>query len=442
MLSPSGDAPSSAIRAGSIEALVAQFDANPFTTSRSLRQLRDADPGRFQEFALLAIGELPENAGLRFVATLVPLSEPILELIANPKAFTEDGARRIVEVMRRVDSQTEAKLLRLITGNPANPLPSQMIDRILDLVDAVSDSPRLVPVLMQIFRSADSYLRARLSLSIGKHHRNKEWIEDRMRDTDPRVRANTVAANWLQKDDSALTLFAAALRDPHHRVISNGAVGLYNAGDLRSLRVFGELLANQDPKCRAAGLWGIGHVQDTRFEGQMERLSEDRDMIVRRSLMVAQARLKQVIEIRDDQPKLKLRLIKATRQPLPQASEEGPPKFHNRVFLEVKNVEGTDAIPGLKALAFQIFENGQAILDYSVQERTSYVKPGTYDIYFTAATIAKPLDGKTVPGRHLKVIVVTDFASAQFDSFDAGEAALEPVAEAPAAPVHTWDAFR
>ena len=162
MLSPSGDAPSSAIRAGSIEALVAQFDANPFTTSRSLRQLRDADPGRFQEFALLAIGELPENAGLRFVATLVPLSEPILELIANPKAFTEDGARRIVEVMRRVDSQTEAKLLRLITGNPANPLPSQMVDRILDLVDAVSDSPRLVPVLMQIFRSADSYLRARL----------------------------------------------------------------------------------------------------------------------------------------------------------------------------------------------------------------------------------------------------------------------------------------
>ena len=438
MLSPSGNAPSAATGAGSVEALIAQFDANPFTTSRSLRQLRDADPGRFQEFALRSIAELPENPGIRFVATLVPLSEPILELIANPKAFSEDSARRIVEVMRRVDSQTEAKLLRLITGNPSNPLPSQMIDRILDLVDAVSDSPRLVPVLMQIFRSADSYSRARLSLSIGKHHRNKDWIEDRMRDTDPRVRANAVAANWLQKDDAALTLFAAALRDPHHRVIGNGAVGLYYAGDLRSLRVFGELLANQDPNWRAAGLWGIGHVQDTRFKGQIARLSEDRDMIVRRSLIVAQARLERVIEIRGEQPKLQLRLIKATRQPLPQTSEEGPLKFHNHVFLEVKNVEGTVAVHGLKGLAFHIFENDQAILDYSVQERTSYVKPGTYDIYFAADRIA----GQTAQGRHLKVVVLTDSASAQYDSFDGDEAALEMVSEAQAAPVHTWDAFR
>ncbi len=430
-----------AIGAGSVEALVGQFDANPFTTSRTLRQLRDADPGRFHESALRSIAKLPENSGIRFVATLVPLSEPILELIANPKAFTEDSARRIVDLMRRVDSQTETKLLRLITGNPNNPLPSPMVERILDLIDAVTDSPRLVPVLMQIFRSADSYLRARLSLSIGKHHRNKDWIEDRMRDTDPRVRANAVAANWLQKDDAALTLFAAALRDPHHRVIANGAVGLYYAGDLRSLRVFGELLGNQDPNCRAAGLWGIGHVQETRFEGQVARLSEDRDMVVRRSLIVAQARLKRVNDIRDEQPKLQLRWIKATRQQLPQTSEEGPLKFHNHVFLEVKNVEGTGAVIGLKGLAFQIFENDLAILDYSVQERTSYAKPGTYDIYFTAATIVEAVDGQPAVEPHLRVVVLTDSASAEYDNFTA-DAAAERVPEPPADQVHTWDAFR
>ena len=410
-----------------------------------LRQLRDADPGRFQESALRAMAQLPENSGIRFIATLVPLSEPILELVANPKAFEEDGARRIVEVMRRIDSQTEAKLLRLISANPAKPLPPQMTDRILDLVDAVSDGPRLVPVLMQIFRSANPYLRARLSLSIGRHHRNKDWLEDRMRDPDPRVRANAVEANWQQKDEPALSLFNAALRDSHHRVIGNAAVGLYYAGEIRSLRVFADLLTRPDPKWRAAGIWAVGHLQETRFEQQISPSGEEREVSVRRSIEVAQQRLKRVNEIRNEQPKLQLKLLKAARQPLPPPVENAAPIFHNHLFLEVKKPEAAGALAGLKPLQFHIFENDQAILDYSVQERTSYIKPGTYDIYFDAATTKRQEQaGQTTSVRHLKVVVLTDYASGEFESYDFGESA-EPVPApeiVPAEPVHTWDAFR
>ena len=444
MLPASGDLPSQ--RTISVEALIAQFDSNPFGMSRALRQLRDLDPVQFQQSALVALSQMPDKSGIRFVASLIPLNEPILELIANPKAFEQDAARRILGVMRRIDLQADAKLLRLISSNPAKPLPPPMTDRILDLVDAFNDGPRLVPALMQIFRTANPYLRARLSLSIGKHHRNKDWLDDRMRDSDPRVRANVVEANWRQKDEAAVKLFSAALRDPHHRITGNGAVGLYYAGDNRCLKVFSELLSHPEPHSRAAGLWAVGHIQDTRFQHRIATLAEDQELIVRRSFEVAHARLKRALEIRDEQPKLKLVLIKATRDPLPpqpmrQGGDPLPPLFRNHLFLEVKTPDGV-AIQGMKSLQFHIFENDHVILDYSVQERTKYITPGTYDIYFDAATRPKELNGQPTQ-RHLKIVILTDCASGEHDThdFDETDPKLEATDNATEPAVHAWDAF-
>lgn len=447
VLPVSADAQSAAVQNGSLEGLLAQFDSNPFGTSRALRQLCDADPGHFVKSALRAISTLPDQSGIRFITTLVPLSEPVLEMIADPQGFEEDGAKRIVEAMRRIDPQAEAKLLRLISANPAQPLPPKLTDRILDLVDAVSKGPRLVPVLMQIFRSANPYLRARLSLSIGKHHRNKDWIEDRMRDPDPRVRANAVEANWHQRDEQALCLFAIALRDSHHRVASNGAVGLYFAGDSRSLRALGELLHHGETARRAAGLWAIGHVQETRFEGLLARLASERDPMLRRLLVIAQEVLKRTIEVRVQQPRLDLRLIKATRQPVPPATPpppDGAPACHrNHLFLEVKNPGGATPWQGLKPLQFHIFENGQPILDYAVQERTSYIKPGTYDLYFDSTAKPTEVHGNSAGVRHLRIVVVTETASGEHETFDFGEPQSTPKAvEHPSEAGSAWAVLR
>jgi hypothetical protein len=435
--------------AASFEILLGQFDTSPFVASRALRQLRDLDTGRFLESALRALASQPESTSIRFLATLVPLTDPILELIANPKAFEEDGARRIVEAMRRVDSQTESKLLRLVTANPAKPLAPQMIDRILDVIDAITEGPRLIPVLMQIFRSANPYLRARLALSIGRHHRNKDWIEDRMRDPDPRVRANAVEANWNQKDEQALSLFQIALRDSHHRVVGNGAVGLYYAGDIRCLRVFGELIASAEPNCRAAGLWAVGHVQDERFMTQIAALTPERDVMVRRAMVLAMERLKRAAEIRDEQPKLRLRLLKAARQSLPSGTGETPLRQQNHVFLEVKHPDATiGPIQGLKPLQFHLFEDDMAIFDYSVQERTRYIKPGTYDIYFTSAIAANEPDGEApdaVGVPRLRIVVLMESASGVYEHEEAIEPAVPPAVPEEAATEeipHSWDAFR
>lgn len=433
----SGDISATAVRAGSLDDLLAQFDAKPFATSRALRQLRDSETARFVESALRVIAEQPESASIRFLATLIPLTDQILELIAHPKAFDEAGARRIIEVMRRIDSQTESRLLRLITANPAKPLAPQIIDRILDVIDSITDTPRLVPVLMQIYRAASPYLRARLALSIGRHHRNKDWIEDRMRDTDARVRANAVEANWNCKDDQALNLFNAASRDNHHRVAANGAVGLYWAGDIRSLRLLADLAEHPEPNWRAAGLWAIGHIQDTRFLSLLETsMCDEKDVTVRRSMIVAMARVKRAADLASELQRLTVRLIKATRQSLPPGSGESAARCQNHLFVEVKAPDDSP-VRSLKPLQFQVAEDNRAVFDYSVQARTRYVKPGCYDVYFTSANSSEEPQN---PPPHLRVTVVTECATGTYDSREVLAASVTAAKEQEEKP-RIWDAF-
>jgi len=178
---------------------------------------------------------------------------------------------------------------------------------------------------------------------------------------------------------------------------------------------------------RAAGLWAVAHVEDTRFHHLLANMIDESDPMVHRLLATAAGRLKRASEIRSEGEKLQLRIIKETRKALPSTKDGVPPKFHNHVFLEVKGPGGKYTLQGLGPLQFHIFENDQAILEYSAQERTSYIKPGTYDLYFTSC-------GKS-PKHHLQIIVVTETASGEYDSYDSGPA--EPaVEESP------WDVLR
>jgi hypothetical protein len=138
-------------------------------------------------------------------------------------------------------------------------------------------------------------------------------------------------------------------------------------------------------------------------------------------------RLKRAAELREEQPRLQLRLIKAVRKPLPGAD---PARFHNHLFVEVKQPEGGPAIQGMKAMQFHIFEDGSAILDYSVQERTSYIKPGTYDLYFTSKESGDP---------HQQLAILTENAFGELDITSTPEP--QPKDDTPAETEKTWDAF-
>lgn len=349
--------------------LVDQFESNPFLFSRELRDLRTTDTALFQQAALRKMASAPDGPGVRFLATLVPLTDPVLEVIANPDAFTLDESKRILDLARQNDPQAEAKLLRLLGGHPHRQLSPGIIDRILDLADAFEDATRLVPTLMQVYRTANPVLRARLTLSLGRLHRNREWIDERMKDHDAIIRAHTVESNWGMSDELATYLFKLALRDPDAQVVGKGAAGLYFAGEVRSLAIIGRLLENKLPHLRAAGLHAISEIRDVRFQNMAATLIADRDPEVRRQLLPALNRLKRASESRAHLAELVVD-VRDTGSRVPGSEEVC-------YTVELLGHGGFERVASLRPLDFAIYEDQQPVLDYRIDPDS-----GIYRIYF------------------------------------------------------------
>ena len=63
-----------------------------------------------------------------------------------------------------------------------------------------------------------SWRTGKVARMAGRLLRNLRWLEMRLSDPDPRVRANAVESLWGVNSPEARSLFLTAARDPHHRV--------------------------------------------------------------------------------------------------------------------------------------------------------------------------------------------------------------------------------
>ncbi len=193
----------------SVQSLVVEFEHDPFSVSRALRDLRDANPEAFEWAAFRSLAETSDCAGTRHLVTLVHEDENLLRRITNPHLLALQEAVRLVNALRQSDPQTEVKLLRMIMPG-AEPVADEVTERVLDLIDAVTDSPKLVPVLMQLYRAAPDRIRARLATTIGRHHRNRDWVEERLHDA--------AWAMGVVRDPRFQKILAQYVKDPDPKV--------------------------------------------------------------------------------------------------------------------------------------------------------------------------------------------------------------------------------
>ena len=175
---------------------------------------------------LEGLGECP---GARLLATLLQEDTSLVQRLADPSQIELNTASRLLAILRQSDAQIEVRLARLIMPG-ADPVSAEITNRILDLIDAVTDGPRLMPVLMHMYRTAPKDIRARLATTISRHHRNRDWVDARLHDSDPRVRANMVQVFWGETASDAIGIFHNSLRNIDPRVRGNAALGLHAPG--------------------------------------------------------------------------------------------------------------------------------------------------------------------------------------------------------------------
>ena len=336
--------------------LMKQFDQNPAQTARGLKQLWEADPSAFVEQAVAAVREDPDSPASACLLRMLASEQMTLECITDPKRFTGSQSFEVAKRILAIDPNTDVRLLKLLVSNgiQAPVRTSWQATRVLDVAGRLTDGKRILAILANLVHHPDACIRSKATLLMGRINQNLRWVEDRLGDPDPRVRANAVESIWGVECVETRAVLLSASRDADHRVAANAAVGLHRFGDLVAVRLVRAMMAHQDVRFRAAGAWAAGETQDPRFVAMLAALKES-DGSVRRNVLRSMVRLREYLGRFDQLPTLRL-----------SADWDG----NNMIDLEVRSASG-GAMPKIPDTCFVITGRERALDVESVQYQHS-----------------------------------------------------------------------
>lgn len=377
-----------------IHSALQEFTYDPDLGAQALRDLREEDVAAFRDGAFSVLFEGDAGPGHKDMMRLVretgvdflpKLLDPNIEL---PHAL--QAAKTLCESEPGVDVRLVRMLLHpTITENP------RAVSRTLDVLENLPAMPRLVPILMQVYRVAPKQVRARIATMIGRTHRNEEWVDQRLSDADSRVRANIVELYIGHSSQLAIDVFRRGLGDSAPRVIANAALGLYYAAAAQALRFLGEeMAASESANERAAAAWAMGQTRDLRFRQVLSRLMRDKDTMVRRQSIrglailrreeAVQANTASATQGPDGQEWLAREVTVESK--LRYRGPAGDAHYEVRVQRLLPGAEahsgaGT-AFPGVRPIEIHAYENNEPVLDYELHESDPRQLPGLYTLTF------------------------------------------------------------
>jgi HEAT repeats len=252
------------------------------------RRLRKAFPDEVTEACLLYIAAHGLDSAAEQMAVWLTTDSKYIEILFNPESMPLETAAKAFRAVKGADPRFYSKFHQAASGLSAPPI----ILRALSLIPSLGDYEVLVPLLRACSHHADERVQSKAVKLLCELRPNKTLIERQMQAEDPRVRASAMEALWHAGGLESVSLFEAALSDPHHRVVANALVGLYLQKDPRAFDKMLELARDSQPLCRAAMAWAFGHIKDKRAVAALENLSQDSSLMVRkralRSLLALQ----------------------------------------------------------------------------------------------------------------------------------------------------------
>ena len=340
-----------------LKKLATDFARDPGTGTGMIRKLFEAAPSQFTRAAVEALldleaGEAP--AGMKFIAEVLFAQPDCLATICNPAEFSVEQSRQAVKRLKALNSSTDVRLSRLLAMLPAHSeAEAQFIMRVLEVLDDGKFPADALPVLRDLARCRDDRVRCKAVLLMGRIPRNPQWAGE-TRGTEGHAKANALEALWGFRTAAACDEFRKALSDASHRVVANGAVGLYLAGEVESFPVLLQLAEREEPAFRAAAAWAMGRTEDPRFQRKIAQMLEDPIPIVR------QAAFRGLGNVR-----LKVRRLKsgqAFEVKIEQCEAKGADQN-----LQVAVSRGGEQVSGLTPREFVIFDGEELVKQFSVE---------------------------------------------------------------------------
>jgi HEAT repeat protein len=256
------------------------------------RRMRQVFPEEVTEACLWYIAARGSDAAAQQMAQWLSGHSRYLEVLFDPTSLSVEVAAKAAAVLKEADEHFFVKFFKLASNLAA---PQQAL-RALSLLPAVGDYSVLLPLLRQLTHHTDDRVRSKAVKVLCELRPNKTLIERQMQSAEPRVRASAIEALWYVRGAETAGIFRLALSDTHHRVIANALVGLHLQQDGSAFEKMIELAAHREPLFRSAMAWALGYIMDKRAVPELEVLSKDP------SIMVRKRALRSLLALQSDDP--------------------------------------------------------------------------------------------------------------------------------------------
>jgi len=305
-----------------LEELVAGFDSNSKEARRAMRKLLAHDNHRFFCSACRILKSGVETAGREYLMKLLLEGDLLLVCLADPMLFSLETALDLARVFVRLDPLLDFRLMQLLfRGDRAETgeVDAEQAMRALDLVAALPRHNRILPLLLKLLRFPNPVLRSRAVLLFCQVSKNTQWVEQRLADEHPEVRASAVEGLWGMDTPGARAILREAACDVHYCVVANALVGISLLdGNSASLE---EMARHPASPFRAAAALAMGRALDEHFVPLLNSMVKDVNAEVRSAV------LRSLVAIRR----------KAAQPPVPEASAspvEAGAHQHREAFIE------------------------------------------------------------------------------------------------------------
>ncbi|MBL8230138.1 MAG: HEAT repeat domain-containing protein [Bryobacterales bacterium] len=309
------------IEFGLLSDLTNSFGSNPVVARRAMRELLMHSPGGFYSAALNILKSGNDGPGFDYLIGLLLENNLLTYALGDPEAFPVDVAITLAKSLSRVDPQLDAKLMRQILKDDGTFTEGANVDRlerVLAVVDEISDGTRLVTSLMKLVRHPNPRVCSKASLMVVRAHRNADWFAQQMSNPDPRVRANTVEGLlYARPNEKELAGLWQYSRDPHHRVATTALLVLYKNGKEEAGDLLEQLATHSSEYFRAAAAWAMGQTLDPRFLALVQGMVRSDQGLAKRAALKASVLIrKEALAAQESRPK------PAACAPEPSASQE------------------------------------------------------------------------------------------------------------------------
>lgn len=335
--------------------LLDRFEGADVSAGKKLQDLRASmDAKAYRLLLCEAVRERLASDAVRFAASLLDIRE-IAQMLLETYLQSKETAISIAGKLAVSDPRFDAALLACLREESEGWSDDALLIG-LDILDAVSERDRLVLNVLRLLKHGNPKLRSKAAMFIARRRPYLRWVTDLSRESDARVRANTLESLFGIREEFIAPLFRQHVTDENNRVAGNAVLGLYRLGDTASIQHLEEMARDVRPNFRNTAAWVMGQTGDPRFSSVLAAQLSDPDKLVRRQALLGLGEIKKAFKIARERSPLHLKVMKSR---VDQGRET--------LFVAALAAPG-EAARGIPGTRFFLKAGNSFVREYKVQE--------------------------------------------------------------------------